>query len=80
MISMTKHKSPLKAIRAKCIDCMCGQKYEVRLCPSTDCDLHPFRFGRNPNRKGIGNTKNLIPITNDSLSKSKSYSIISGLV
>ena len=46
--------TPLKAIRAKCLDCMCDQPKEVRLCPSTDCPLYPFRMGKNPNRAGIG--------------------------
>lgn len=42
--------TPVQAIRAKCIDCMCGSVYEVRLCPSEDCSLYPFRMGHNPNR------------------------------
>lgn len=47
--------SPLKSIRAKCLnDCMCGQATEVRLCPITDCPLYPYRMGHNPNRKGKG--------------------------
>ena len=45
--------SPLKAIRAKCLDCMCDQPSEVRLCPCKDCALYPYRMGHNPNRKGI---------------------------
>jgi len=36
---------PLKAIRAKCLDCCCWQADEVRLCPSKKCALHPYRFG-----------------------------------
>ena len=46
--------TPLKAIRAKCLDCMCDQLAEVRLCPCKDCPLYPYRMGRNPNRAGIG--------------------------
>lgn len=46
--------TPLKAIRAKCLDCVCDQPKEVRLCPCTDCPLYPFRMGNNPNRAGIG--------------------------
>lgn len=46
--------SPLKIIRAKCLDCSCGQQSEVRLCPVKRCPLWPFRMGHNPttNRKG----------------------------
>lgn len=45
--------TPLKAIREKCLDCMCGSSYEVRLCPIKDCTLYPFRFGHNPARARI---------------------------
>lgn len=49
--------TPLKAIRAKCLDCVCENAQEVRLCPSTGCPLYPYRMGHNPNRKGIGGFK-----------------------
>ena len=46
---MTDHiTSPIKVIRAKCIDCCCGQSSEVKLCPSIKCPLYPFRMGKNP--------------------------------
>lgn len=45
--------TPLKAMRAKCLDCA-GRPKEVRHCPAIDCPLWPFRMGKNPNRKGIG--------------------------
>jgi len=41
----------LKAIRLKCLECCCDQVVEVRLCPSEDCPLWPFRMGKNPYRK-----------------------------
>lgn len=42
-----------QAIKAKCLDCCCGQRDEVTLCPAVDCPLWPYRFGTNPysNRK-----------------------------
>ena len=43
--------NPVKAIRAKCLDCCCGNSNQVKLCPCEDCPLHPFRFGKNPNIK-----------------------------
>lgn len=46
--------TPLKAIRAKCLDCMYDNQNEVRLCPSEGCPLWEYRFGKNPKRKGIG--------------------------
>ena len=45
---MAEITNPIKAIRAKCLDCMCGQVNEVKLCPGTDCALYPFRMGKNP--------------------------------
>lgn len=41
-------KTPVKSIRAKCLDCMCGSPQEVRLCPSENCPLYPYRMGRRP--------------------------------
>ena len=42
--------TPMKAIRAKCLDCN-STANEVKLCPCTDCPLWPFRLGKNPNIK-----------------------------
>ncbi|UPT98886.1 hypothetical protein J4G48_0012890 [Bradyrhizobium barranii subsp. apii] len=39
---------PLKAIRAKCLDCSCYQLGEVRLCEAVKCLLWPFRAGKHP--------------------------------
>lgn len=48
---MAEILTPIKAIRAHCLDCMCGQVNEVKLCPSKDCSLYPYRLGKNPNIK-----------------------------
>jgi len=40
--------SPLKAIRARCLDCCCGSTYEVNRCPAQRCPSWPFRHGHNP--------------------------------
>jgi hypothetical protein len=45
--------TPLKAIRAKCIDCCCGQRREVTLCPCETCPLYGFRAGHRPRRVNI---------------------------
>lgn len=42
--------APLKAIRAKCIDCSAGSVEEIRACAVTTCPLFAFRAGRNPYR------------------------------
>ncbi len=45
--------SPIKAIRAKCLDCCCEDRNEVKFCTAEKCPLYSFRFGKNPfmNRK-----------------------------
>lgn len=42
--------SPLKAIRAKCIDCCCGSKHEVKMCTAKNCPLWLFRMGHKPKK------------------------------
>jgi len=44
-------KNPLRALRARCLDCCCGQPNEVRKCISVDCPSWPFRMGKNPFRR-----------------------------
>lgn len=46
--------TPLRAIRAYCLDCMCGNAAEVRRCHLVKCPLNRFRMGHNPRRAGIG--------------------------
>jgi hypothetical protein len=41
-------ESPIKAIRAKCVDCSGGSWAEARLCSLTHCALWAFRMGHNP--------------------------------
>ena len=43
--------TPLKSIRAKCLDCMCGNSNEVKLCVQDDCPIYRYRFGKNPTRQ-----------------------------
>lgn len=43
--------TPMKAIRAKCLDCSCGSANEVKHCPITNCPLFPYRSGKNPNAR-----------------------------
>jgi len=52
-----KKLTPLRAIRKFCLSCLGGSTKEVSTCsgndPSCDCPLWIYRFGKNPNRKGI---------------------------
>ena len=49
-----------KAIRAKCLDCCCGQENEVRHCTALDCPLFPYRFGCAPSAYINRNRENVI--------------------
>ena len=55
-----KSLSPLKRIKAHCMDCL-ETRQEVKVCigkllfEDRLCYLHPYRFGHNPKRKGVGN-------------------------
>lgn len=51
-----KKLTPLKAIRAECLDCSGNSPKVVRFCHITDCPLYPFRTGHNLKRKGVGNS------------------------
>ena len=46
-----REKNPLKALRARCLDCCSECASEVRKCVSVNCPSWPFRMGVNPFRK-----------------------------
>ena len=46
--------TPIQAIRAHCIDCSGNSSSEADRCHLTNCNLHFYRMGINPNRHGIG--------------------------
>jgi len=43
-----KIETPIRAIRIHCLDCQCWQREEVKNCPSKDCALWAYRFGKRP--------------------------------
>lgn len=45
------YSTPMKAIRAKCLNCSEDSVTEVRLCPVKWCPLYPYRSGKNPSIK-----------------------------
>lgn len=54
---LNKGRPPLKTIRTECLKCMGGSRQAVEECTTTNCPLHFYRFGTNPNRAGIGGWK-----------------------
>jgi len=66
MCKLIRTGSPLKRIRAHCLDCF-GGAAQVKACDgkvlgnnSHICPLHHYRDGHNPKLKGRGNVGNLI--------------------
>jgi hypothetical protein len=51
---MGKGRVSVKTIRARCKDCGEGTALAIKNCEFPDCELYPYRFGKNPNRKGMG--------------------------
>ena len=45
---MTTKAEILKVIRKHCLNCCYESPSEVSIC-MVDCDLHPYRFGSDPN-------------------------------
>ena len=52
---MSKLLTPMKAIRAKCVNCCCGDYREVRECKIDTCPLHPYRHGHRPKEAPVNN-------------------------
>lgn len=48
MTCRSEIKTPVKAIRAKCLDCCAGQTNEVCACVLKKCALWPYRMGHRP--------------------------------
>lgn len=51
--------TPIKAIRAKCLDCTCGQFSEVRECRLTTCPLWEYRMGHRPKNEEREDTEDV---------------------
>lgn len=51
MTTTLQLKNPVKAIRAKCLDCSDGNSNEVKNCQIPSCPIFPFRLGKNPFRQ-----------------------------
>jgi hypothetical protein len=61
----------LAAIRAKCLDCCCGQTSEVAACTVTSCALWPYRFNHNPFRSAREMTEEQRQAGADRLAKAR---------
>ena len=42
--------TPMRAIRAKCLDCCNNSPQKVRLCEIRTCPLYPYKSGHKPKK------------------------------
>lgn len=68
-----KKLTPMKAIRAKCLDCCCGSSPEVKSCTIKKCPLWIYRSGHRPEsgikRQMTESQKNALRIWRENNSK-----------
>ena len=60
-----KKLTPMRAIRAKCMDCSGGSFHEVRECPCVECPLYSFRSGHRPKKTDSNEEVEEIPTEED---------------
>ena len=48
-----EHKTPVKSIRAKCLDCCGNSAIEVRLCTVKKCPLYGYRMDHRPPKDSL---------------------------
>lgn len=70
---MGRKLTPIKAIRAKCMDCCCGDSKEVAICTVIDCPLHIYRMGTRNAEATLEKRKNRkrTDFTQDTLDKTE---------
>ena len=49
----TKELTPIRAIRAYCLECSNYSAYEVTNCTIPTCPLYPFRYGKTGNKREV---------------------------
>lgn len=50
-----KRLTRAQAIKAKCVDCCCGDRKEVKLCENKHCPLWTYRLGKEVILDGLEN-------------------------
>jgi hypothetical protein len=66
--SAVSGKSRKNAVKAQCLECVCWQKEEVRLCTDLGCPLYAYRpYKESP--KDSDNRTGLAPVSMNSIQK-----------
>lgn len=60
VVPTPKKLTPIKAIRAKCLDCSGGNNAEVKFCEIDACSLWPYRMGKRPKKDGQTPTRPMV--------------------
>jgi hypothetical protein len=61
----------------RCLDCKGESKIDVNKCDDASCPLFPYRNGKNPARRGLGNKdiKRYLSLKKSSLSNVKTSKV-----
>lgn len=58
--------TPIKAIRARCLDCCGYSAAEVKLCTAVNCPLYPYRMGHRPKKGNLSDETSQVEKGEDS--------------
>ncbi len=71
-----KKRPSVKIMRRFCLDCQGNNMAFVRECETKNCLIHPFRFGKNPHRIGMGATRErMIEVSRKRMAVSRKKSV-----
>ena len=65
----------VKTIRKRCLDCMGGNRDFVAECRSTQCPVHAYRLGKNPNCVGRGRSEDVLARAREALKRARDKEI-----
>ena len=66
-----KRLTPIKSIRAFCLECCGGSRNEVKACTVPYCPLYAYRLGHNPNISKRKMTEDQRQAVRDRLAKAR---------
>jgi len=72
-------ETPMKAVRAHCVECCGGSYAEANKCTATGCALWPYRMGRNPFHARAKTRKPATAVTVQASNPTASNAILGGL-
>ena len=60
---MGRGRPSVKLFKKYCLSCMCSNLRAVENCTTTDCIVHPYRFGKRVNQQEMSEERKAIQIS-----------------